>query len=119
MRSSSRGTTDWNLLAELLVVEAPREVPAEGQQRRQRVLDLVGEAGGEGAQRGQPVGAPQPALQLAHDGEVADHGDHAEVLALAALERRRADLDRQRPAVAAAQRDGHAWRWPRGWRASP
>ena len=96
--------------AELLVVEAPREVPAERQQRRERVLDLVGEAGGEAAEGGQPVGAPQPLLELAHHRDVAHGGDHAEVLAVAALERHRADLDRQRAAVAAAQGGGDAGR---------
>ena len=43
------------------------------QQRGQRVLDLVGEAGGERAERGEPVGAPQLVLQLAHHGDVAEH----------------------------------------------
>ena len=54
-------------------------------------LILVGQAGGERAQRGQPIGALEVALELAQQRHVAEHADDAEVLALAALERRRAE----------------------------
>ena len=85
------------------------------QQRGQRVLDLVGEAGGQAAQGGQPVGATQAVLQLAHDGEIAQHRDHAEILALAALERRRADLDRRASGRCGGAGSRSGRDRPRGW----
>src|SRR5262245_4742524 len=91
-------------LAIVLVVEPPAEVAAEGQDRGQGVLDLVRQPGGEGAERGEAVRAAQLALEVAHGGEIAEHGDDAEVLAVAALERRRAQLDGQGGARAPAQR---------------
>src|SRR5439155_5703269 len=91
-------------LAEVDVVELPLEVTAERDQRGQRVLDLVGEAGRERAERGQPIRAAQVALEPPDQREISQHADDAEVLALAALERRRAELDRHRAAVPPAER---------------
>ena len=65
------------------------------------------EPGGEGAQRGQPVGAPELLFELAEHGDVAEDPDHAEILAFAAAQRRGAHLDRQRAAVRALEREGH------------
>jgi len=42
-------------LPEPLVVEPPRHVPAERHDRRERILDLVGQAGRQRAQRGEAV----------------------------------------------------------------
>src|SRR5262245_24611560 len=91
-------------LAIVLVVEPPAEVAAEGQDRGQRVLDLVRQPGGEGAERGEAVRAAELALEVAHGGEIAEHGNDTEVLPIAALERRRAQLDGQRGPGAPAQR---------------
>src|SRR5262249_61498975 len=76
-------------------------------QGRRRVLDLVGETGGERAAGGQTIGAPELALELAHRREVAQDADGAEVLAVAAFEWRRRQLDRQHAAVSPAQRERH------------
>ena len=64
-------------------------MPAEGEQRRERVLDFVREPGRQLADRRQPVRAAQPVLELPHAREVSEHADHAELLALAAAQRRR------------------------------
>src|SRR5881296_821191 len=74
------------LLAEVRILEASREMPAEGEQRRERVLDFVREPGRQLADRRQPVGAAQPVLELPHAREVSEHADHAELLALAAAQ---------------------------------
>ena len=89
-------------LAEARIIELARHESRECPERRERVLDLVREPGGEGAQRGQPVGAPELLFEIAEHGDVAEDPDHAEVLAFAAAQRRRAHLDRQRAAVRAA-----------------
>ena len=96
-------------LAEALVVELAGHEPREGAERRERVLDLVGEAGGQGAEGGETVGAPELLLELAQHGDVAEHADHAEVLALATAEGRGAHLDRQRACRSGA--GGSARRW--------
>src|SRR5206468_7233365 len=54
------------LLAEVRILEASREMPAEGEQRRERVLDFVREPGRQLADRRQPVRAAQPVLELPH-----------------------------------------------------
>src|SRR5207248_9498665 len=82
-------------LAEMRVVEPPLDVPAEREHGRQRILDLVGETRREAAERGEPVRAAQAPFELPDEREIAQYGDHAEILAFAALERRRAHLDRQ------------------------
>src|SRR5262249_61683247 len=94
-------------IAEARVVEPGRHPADERAQGRERVLDLVGEAGGEGADGGQTIRAPELALELAHHGEIAQDADRAEVLAVAALEARRGQLDRQRAAIAPSQRERH------------
>ena len=47
-------------------------------------------------------------LELPHEREVAEDSDDAQVLALAALERRRAQLDRDRAPIPTPERQGHA-----------
>src|SRR5262249_5301092 len=55
-----------------------------------------------------PRAPPEVALELAHQGDVTDDADDAQILALAALERRRAELGREGGAVAAPERERHA-----------
>src|SRR3989441_12676302 len=78
---------------------------------RSRVLDLVGEPRGEGAERRELIRAPEVVLELPHEREVAEDPDDAQVLALAALERRRAQLDRDRAPVPTPERQRHARDW--------
>ena len=66
------------------------------------------EAGREAPQRRETIGATQPAFELAYEGHVTQDRDDAQILALAALERRGTHLDRQRRATPTLQREGDA-----------
>src|SRR5262249_16635998 len=95
-------------LAEIRVVDLPVQMAAEGRQRVQRVLDLGGESGGGRAGGGQPIRPSQVVLELPNERDVPEHADDAQVLPLTALERRRAELDRQGRSIPAPERERHA-----------
>ena len=79
----------------------------EGLKRAERILDLVRESCGEGPERREPVRPSELRLELVDDRDVLEDPDDAELLALAAAQRGRAQLDGQEVPVPSMEREGH------------
>ena len=97
-------------LADLLLQEAQvaRERLDVGEDEGRRVVDLVGDAGGEHADRGQLLGLQAPHLVLALVGRVAQRQHRAAPRDRVPAQRERAALEREAPIEARARRERFA-----------
>lgn len=95
-------------------MKPPRQVAGEGQDRGQGVLDLVGEAGGQGAEGRQALRAPEVRLQLPLGGEVPQGRHDPHHPALAPANERRGHLQGHRPAPVGDERRHRHRRAPGG-----
>ena len=91
-------------LAKIRVLVTLRQQLGESLDRDERILDLVGHPGGKRAQAGQPIAPPNLHLETLQRGDVGQHHERAQQLAILPVENRTARADHDRAQSLEAQR---------------